>query len=74
MKLQTVISTAMFAAITVLSINVQAGQTSNAKPATAAKSEQGAQASNPLDAASAPAAKKHAAQDKSKHYHPRDGK
>lgn len=74
MKLQTVLSTALLATIAALSINVQAAETNTATPAAEVKADQGTEASKPQSAASAPSAKKHAAQDKSKHYHPRDGK
>ena len=74
MKLQTVLSTALLALIAALSINVQAAETDKATPAAEAKADQGTQASKPKNAASAPSDKKNAAQDKSKHYHPRDGK
>jgi hypothetical protein len=72
MKLQAVLSTVLFATIATLNINVQAAETVNAS--AEAKADQGTQASQPQNAASAPSAIKHAAQDKSKHYHPRDGK
>lgn len=74
MKLQAVLSTVLFATIAALSITVQAAETDNATPSVEAKADQGTQASQPQNAASVPSAKKHAAQDKSKHYHPRDGK
>ena len=73
MKLQTVISITLLAMIAALSINVQAAETDSAKPVAEATMAQD-HASMPQSAASAPAAKKHAAQDKSKHFHPRDGK
>ena len=74
MKLQAVLSTVLFATIATLNINVQAAETVNATPSAEAKADQGTQASQPQNAASVPSAKKPAAQDKSKHYHPRDGK
>lgn len=81
MKLQTIISTALLAAIAALSINVQAGQTNYLKPVAKAKPETVTQTNAPMDEAvapmseaSAPVAKKNPAQDRSKHFHPRDGK
>lgn len=73
MKLQTVISSTLLAMIAVLSVNAQAADTDTAKPVAEATMAQD-HASMPKSAASAPAAKKNAAQDRSKHYHPRDGK
>ena len=74
MKLQTVLPAALLTLVSAFSINVQAAEPNIAKPVPEVKAEQGAPASKPQNAASAPAAKKHPAQDKSKHYHPRDGK
>jgi len=74
MKLQAVLSTVLFATIAALSITVQAAETDKATPSIEAKADQGTQTSQPQNVASVPSAKKPAAQDKSKHYHPRDGK
>lgn len=81
MKLQTIISTTLLAALAALSINTQAGQTNYPKPVAKAKPETVTQTSASMDEAkapvgeaSAPVAKKNPAQDRSKHFHPRDGK
>ena len=63
MKSHTVISTTVATLLAAVSIPAQATGTPDEKPAATAQTAQ-----------SAPAAKKHAAQDRSKHYHPRDGK
>lgn len=76
MKTKTAISTILMALVAAASIPSQATETKDQNPAAtlAAQTEQDTQASKPQAAASAPTAKKHAAQDRSKHYHPRDGK
>lgn len=84
MKLQTIASTSLLSLIAALSISVQAADTKDTTTAAETKTQvqtqaqvpvqQGTQTSMPQNTASAPAVKKHAAQDRSKHYHPRDGK
>lgn len=76
MKTHTAISAIFLALVATASITAQATDAKEEKPAVAAAApaEKGAMASTPQASASAPVAKKHAAQDRSKHYHPRDGK
>lgn len=86
MKLQSALSAALFATVTMLSLGVQAADADKAPPAAEMKAEQGAKAAKPhshvqektgieqvAPDASAPK-KKNASQDKTKHYHPRDMK
>lgn len=86
MKLQSALSAILFATVAALSVGVQAADADKAPPAAEMKAEQGAKAVKPHSHVEektgvpqkAPAAvepgKKNAAQDKSKHYHPRDMK
>lgn len=88
MKLQSALSALLFASA-VLSLGAQAADADKAPPATEMKTEQGVKEQKAVKPHShveektgipqkAPAAdkpaKKNAAQDKSKHYHPRDMK
>lgn len=88
MKLQTALSVILFATAS-LSLSAQAADADNAPPAGEMKMEKGTKPANTVKPHShveektgvpqkAPAAvdpdKKNAAQDKSKHYHPRDMK
>lgn len=86
MKLQSALSVVLFATVSALSIGAQAADAYKAAPAAEMKADQGAMAGKPHShvqektgvpqqkpAASNPG-KKNAAQDKTKHYHPRDGK
>lgn len=86
MKLQSALSAVLFACVALLSLGAEAADTDKAPAATETKAEQGAKATKPhshvqektgvaqkAPDAAAPA-KKNAAQDKTKHYHPRDGK
>ena len=86
MKLQSALSAILFATVAALSIGAQAADAEKAPPAAEMKMEQGAKAVKPHSHVEektgvqqkAPAAvdpsKKNAAQDKSKHFHPRDMK
>lgn len=86
MKLQSARSAALFAVIAGLSVGAQAADADKAPAGAEVKSEQGAKAVKPHShmeektgiQQTAPGAaagkKKDAAKDKSKHYHPRDGK
>ena len=87
MKLQSALSTVLLATVATLSLGAQAADDDKAIPvATEMKADQGAKAAKPHSHVqektgipqSAPAAtapeKKNAAQDRTKHYHPRDGK
>lgn len=86
MKLQSTLSAILFATIAALSLGAQAADPDKAPPAAEMKMEQGAKPTKPHSHVEektgvpqkAPAAvdpdKKNAAQDKSKHYHPRDMK
>lgn len=86
MKLQSALSAILFATVAALSVGAQAADADKAPPAAEMKAEQGAKAVKPHShfeektgvSQKAPAAvdpaKKNAAQDKSKHYHPRDMK
>ena len=76
MKSHTAISAIFLALGPPPSTPAQATEAKEEPPAVAAAApaEKGAMASTPQASASAPVAKKHAAQDRSKHYHPRDGK
>jgi len=85
MKLQSALSAALFATITMLSLGAQAADADKA-PAAEMKAEQGAKTVKPHShmqektgvEQKAPAAvdpaMKDASKDKKKHYHPRDGK
>lgn len=83
MKLQTLLSASLLAALAALSTGAQAEE--KAPPAAEMKAEKMAPPAKPhshmqektgvqQDAAAAAPAKKNAAKDKSKHYHPRDAK
>ncbi len=89
MKLQSTLSAILFATVAALSVGAQAADADKAPPAAEMKMEQGAKPAKAVKPHShveeksgvpqkAPAAvdpaKKNAAQDKSKHYHPRDMK
>jgi len=89
MKLQSAFSAILFATVAALSLGAQAADADKAPPAAEMKMEQGAKGAKAVKPHShveektgvpqkAPAAvdpdKKNAAQDKSKHYHPRDMK
>ena len=89
MKLQSTLSAILFATVAALSSGAQAADADKAPPAAEMKMEQGAKPAKAIKPHShveekagvpqkAPAAvdpdKKNAAQDKSKHYHPRDMK
>jgi hypothetical protein len=86
MKLQSVLSAALFATVTALSLGAQAADADKAPPAAEMKADKGAMAAKPhshvqektgvpqeAPAAAAPGSQ-HASKDKTKHYHPRDGK
>ena len=86
MKLQSALSDVLFATVATLSMGTQAADADKAAPAAEMKADHGAMAGKPHShvqektgvpqqkpAATDPA-KKNAAQDKTKHYHPRDGK
>ncbi|MBS1158689.1 MAG: hypothetical protein H6R15_1108 [Proteobacteria bacterium] len=86
MKLQSALSAALFATVTMLSLGALAAEADKAPPAAEMKAEPAAKAVKPhshmqektgieqqAPAAVAPA-KKDASKDKKKHYHPRDGK
>lgn len=83
MKLQSALATALFATVAMLALGAQAADADKAPPAAEVKAEQGVKPHSHLQEKtgvpqSAPAkatpGKKNAAQDKSKHYHPRDMK
>lgn len=86
MKLQSTLSAILFATVAALSLGAQAADADKAPPAAEMKMEQGAKPAKPHSHVEeksgvpqkAPAAvdpnRKNAAQDKSKHYHPRDMK
>ena len=86
MKLQSALATALFATAAMLALGAQAADADKAAPAADMKAESGAMAVKPHSHVqektgvpqSAPAkaapGKKNAAQDKTKHYHPRDMK
>lgn len=83
MKLQSALATALFATAAMLALGAQAADADKAAPATEVKAEQGAKPHSHVQEKtgvpqSAPAkaapGKKNAAQDKTKHYHPRDMK
>lgn len=86
MKLQSGLATGLFAVAAMLALGAQAADADKAAPAAEVKSEPGATAVKPHSHVqektgvpqSAPAkaapGKKNAAQDKTKHYHPRDMK
>jgi hypothetical protein len=86
MKLQSALSAILFATVAALSVGAQAADADKAPPASEMKMEQGAKPVKPHSHAEektgvsqkAPDAvepgKKNPAQDKSKHYHPRDMK
>lgn len=76
MKTQAAISALFLALVATASITAQAADAKDEKPAATAAvpAEKDANANAPQASTSAPAVKKHAAQDRSKHYHPRDGK
>lgn len=86
MKLHSALSAILFATAAALSLGAQAADADNASPAAEMKADQGTKAAKPHSHVmektgvpqDAPAAvqpgKKKAAKDKSKHYHPRDGK
>lgn len=86
MKLQSALSAALFAAVTMLSLGAQAADADKAPPAAEMKSDKGSVAAKPHShmqektgieqkaPVAADPAKKDAAKDKKKHYHPRDGK
>ena len=86
MKLQSALATALFATVAMLALGAQAADADKAPPAADMKAEPGATAVKPHSHVEektgvpqkAPAAvdpdKKNAAQDKDKHYHPRDMK
>lgn len=86
MKLQSTFSAILFATFAALSVGTLADEADKAPPSAEMKTEQGAKPVKPHSHVEektgvpqkAPAAvdpnKKNAAQDKSKHYHPRDMK
>jgi len=86
MKLQSALSAVLFASIAMLSLAAQAADADKTPAAAEMKAEQGAKAVKPHShmqektgieqkaPAAAEPAKKDAAKDKTKHYHPRDGK
>lgn len=83
MKLQSALATALFATAAMLALGAQAADADKAAPATEVKAEQVAKPHSHVQEKtgvpqSAPAkaapGKKNAAQDKTKHYHPRDMK
>lgn len=83
MKLQSALATALFATVAMLALGAQAADADKAPPAAEVKAEQGVKPHSHVQEKtgvpqSAPAkaapGKKNAAQDKSKHYHPRDMK
>lgn len=85
MKLQSVLSAALFAAVAALSLGAQAADADKAPPAAEMKADKGAMAAKPhshvqektgvpQQAPAAAPGSQHASKDKTKHYHPRDGK
>lgn len=83
MKLQSALATALFATAAMLALGAQAADADKAPPAAEVKAEQGVKPHSHVQEKtgvpqSAPAkaapGKKNAAQDKTKHYHPRDMK
>lgn len=86
MKLQSALSSALFATVTMLSLGTLAADTDKVAPAAEMKTGQDVKAAKPhsqvqektgieqvAPGATAPK-KKNASQDKTKHYHPRDMK
>ncbi len=76
MKTQAAISALFLALVATASITAVAADAKEEMPTVAAvaPAQKDEKAGAPQASASAPALKKHAAQDRSKHYHPRDGK
>ncbi len=76
MKTQAAISALFLALVATTSITALAADAKDEKPAATATApaQEDTKATPPQAATSTPAVKKHAAQDRSKHYHPRDGK
>lgn len=86
MKTQSALATALLAALAMLALGAQAADADKSAPAAGMKAESGAMAVKPHShlqektgvPQSAPAkaapGKRNAAQDKTKHYHPRDMK
>lgn len=83
MKLQSTLSAVLFATVATLSFGTHAADTDKATPAAEMKAEQGVKPHShaqektgvPQKAPDAVAPeKKHAAKDKTKHFHPRDAK
>ena len=76
MKTKTAISALFLALVATASITALAADAKEEKPTVAAvaPAQKDEKAGAPQASASAPAVKKHAAQDPTKHYHPRDGK
>lgn len=83
MKMQSALATTLFATLAMLALGAQAADADKAAPAAEVKAEQGVKPHSHLQEKtgvpqSAPAkaapGKKNAAQDKTKHYHPRDMK
>lgn len=83
MKMQSALATALFAALAMLALGAQAADADKTPPAAEVKAEQGVKPHSHVQEKtgvpqSAPAkaapGKKSAAQDKTKHYHPRDMK
>lgn len=86
MKLQSALATALFATLALLALGAQAADADKAPPAAEMKAEPGAMPVKPHShvqektgvpqspPAKAAPGKTNAAQDKTKHYHPRDMK
>lgn len=86
MKLQSALSAVFFPSVAALSLGAQAADADKVPPAAEMKAEQGAKATKPhshvqektgIEQVAPDAAtprKKNASQDRTKHYHPRDGK
>ena len=83
MKLQTALSAVLFVTVATLSFGTYAADTDKATPAAETKADQGVKPHSHVEEKTgvpqkAPAAvapeKKHAAKDKTKHFHPRDAK
>ncbi len=86
MKLQSALSSVLFASVAMLSLASSAADTDKTPVAAEMKAEQGAKVAKPHShmqektgieqkaPAAADPAKKDASKDKTKHYHPRDGK
>jgi len=86
MKLQSALSAVLFATVAALSLGAQAADADKAAPAAEMQVGQGAKAVKPHShmqektgieqkaPVAADPAKKDASKDKTKHYHPRDGK